>query len=300
VASGSPNANGIVGSCQALVEVLRQLDCIAPKKVPVLILGETGTGKEVFARYVHEHSPRASKPFVVVNCGAISKDLVETTLFGHEKGSFTGAIGTHIGKFEQAHGGTIFLDEFGELPLEQQVKILRVLQEGVIERVGGTKTLPVDVRVVAATNRDVRAMMAAGTFRSDLYYRVSIFEVTLPPLRARGQDDIILLAGEMLKRAIVKHSLSPMSFSEDALQAMLGYGWPGNVREMEGAVEAAAILTDGAVISADEIGRRFKHVVALRAPKSPVARRPGGDRRIARGAPSSSPRSSRSTKRASP
>jgi Nif-specific regulatory protein len=250
VASGA-QGNGIIGTCRVLRDLLGQVERVARTKLPVLILGASGTGKELVARYIHDQSPRASGPFVEVHCGAIAESLAESTLFGFEKGMFTGAVAAKAGKFEEAHGGTIFLDEFGELSPSLQVKLLRALQEKVVERIGG-KPRKIDVRIVAATNRDLQAMMAKGTFREDLYYRVSGLEVTLPPLRERGSD-IALLAEEMLQRATAEHGLPPMRFSDDALQALLGHSWPGNVRELQRVVERTAALADGDEISAAKI-----------------------------------------------
>jgi transcriptional regulator with PAS, ATPase and Fis domain len=248
------------------------VDRVAPKTLPVLILGESGTGKELIARQAHEGSKRKSGPFIVVNCGAIPKDLSESILFGFEKGAFTGAAGAQPGKFEQAHGGTIFLDELGELPLDQQVKLLRVLQEGMVERIGGIPK-KIDVRVVAATNRNLREMMAEGMFREDLYYRVSGLEVTLPPLRERG-NDIVVLAEEMLTRAVAKHKLERLTFSDDARDAVLSHDWPGNVRELERVVETAAVLACGAVITKSDIAGRLRGAPQPQSKLVDVSRRP--------------------------
>jgi transcriptional regulator with GAF, ATPase, and Fis domain len=241
---------------------------IAPTNVPVLIQGETGTGKEVIARHVHACSRRAAGPFVVVNCGAIPENLVESILFGFEKGAFTGATGAQAGKFEQAHGGTIFLDELGDLPPQQQVKLLRVLQEGVVERIGG-QPRTIDVRVVAATNRDLQAMMSDGTFREDLYYRVSGLELMLPPLRERGRD--ILLAEQLLYRLMpMRFSLAIARRPEDARHALLGYRWPGNVRELQRVVETTAALADGDEISVVDICWGSKRGVATSTEPKPI------------------------------
>jgi len=247
---------GIIGRCPALLRILDEIDRVAPTRLPVIVLGETGTGKERIARYVHERSPRAEKPFVIVNCGALPKELVESVLFGHERGAFTGAIASQKGKFEVADGGTIFLDEIGELPCDQQVKLLRVLQEGVVERVGGSPRR-VDVRVLAATNRDLQAMMAAGTFRADLYYRVCGLEVTLPPLRDRGRD-IIRLAKQLLEHAIESHKLPRRYFSRDAEQLLARYPWPGNIREFERVVETTAVLSQRERITASDLAPRLR------------------------------------------
>lgn len=229
----------------------------------MLVLGESGTGKELVARYLHDASPRRAGPFVVVNCGAIPKELVESTLFGFEKGSFTGAATAQKGKFEQADRGTLFLDEFGELPLEQQVKLLRVLQDGVIERIGGAPRT-VDVRIVAATNRDLGGMMADGKFREDLYYRVSGLEVTLPPLRER-RDDIRAIAQAWLQRRALQ-----LRLSREAERLLMSYNWPGNVRQLLKVLEVAVAFTNGDVIT--EAAVRQHSSFARTATKGPRRR----------------------------
>lgn len=256
--------DGIVGNCRALTALLDKIDRVAPTTLPVLVLGESGVGKERVARYVHDASNRASDPFVVVNCGAIPKDLVESSLFGFEKGSFTGASAVQKGKFELAHRGTLFLDEIGELPLEQQVKLLRVLQDGVIERIGG-QPRAVDVRIVAATNRDVGPMLIEGRFREDLYYRISGLEVTLPPLRERG-GDILLLADTILQHAIAKHGIERKRLSPEVRHVLLSYDWPGNVRQLERVIETAAVLCDGCVVDRDTVEEMIgRHRTAMTA-----------------------------------
>jgi len=212
-----------------------------------MITGETGTGKELIARGIHNASPRRGKPFVVLDCGAIPRELIESTLFGHEKGSFTGAIGQHRGCFEQASGGTIFLDEIGELDLGLQPKLLRVLEQREIKRVGGDRTIKVDVRVLAATNRDLRAMVNAGTFREDLYFRLSVIHVELPPLRER-RDDIAELAQHFLREVAGRRGL-PLSLGQDAITGLMTHTFPGNVRELRNVVERAASLSSGPVIT---------------------------------------------------
>jgi DNA-binding NtrC family response regulator len=213
----------------------------------VMITGETGTGKEMVARAIHNKSARAKKPFVVLDCGSIPRELIESTLFGHEKGSFTGAIGQHLGCFEQANGGTIFLDEIGELDVTLQPKLLRVLEQREIKRVGGDRTLKVDVRVLAATNRDLREEVNKGSFREDLYFRLSVVHVELPPMRER-KDDIAGLANHFLRDIAGRRGMQ-MSFHPDAMAAMLTHYWPGNVREMRNVVERAAALSDGPSIT---------------------------------------------------
>jgi transcriptional regulator with GAF, ATPase, and Fis domain len=233
----------VIGSSVAMREIFATLEKVAPSELTVLVTGETGTGKEMIARGIHQTSPRAHKPFVVLDCGAIPKDLIESTLFGHEKGSFTGAVGQHHGCFEQAHGGTIFLDEIGELDINLQPKLLRVLENREVKRVGGDRTIKIDVRVVAATNRDLRQMVNQGTFREDLYFRLSVIHVELPPLRER-RDDIPALAETFLREIAARRGMA-MSFAPDAIAALTAHNWPGNVRELKNVVERAASLADG-------------------------------------------------------
>ncbi len=236
---------GMVGKSRAMQELFAMVDKIAPTKVTVLILGESGVGKELVARAIHAKSHRADGPFVVVNCGAIPEGLIESELFGHEKGAFTGATHAKPGLFDAADGGTLFLDEVGELPLPVQVKLLRVLQERTIRSVGGMQDRQVDVRIVAATNRDLEAEVRAGRFREDLYYRLNVIGLTVPPLRDR-REDILPLIDHFLDR----HAPRPgMRFSREAQRLLLDYELPGNVRELENLVERAVTLADG-----DEIG----------------------------------------------
>ncbi|MBX3232849.1 MAG: sigma 54-interacting transcriptional regulator [Labilithrix sp.] len=231
---------GILGKSAAIQRALGEVRKVAPTTAAVLITGETGTGKELFARAVHEGSPRARAPLVRVSCAALPPTLIESELFGHEKGAFTGAVARRIGRFELAHGGTLFLDEVGELPLEAQAKLLRVLQEHEIDRVGGTRPIPVDVRIVAATNRDLAADVKAGRFRSDLYFRLAVFPLVVPPLRDR-KDDIPLLAA----------AACPKPIDDDAMAYLEAYDWPGNVRELQNVLERAAILARDRVRLAD-------------------------------------------------
>jgi transcriptional regulator with GAF, ATPase, and Fis domain len=232
----------VVGSSVKMREIFATLEKVAPSELTALIGGETGTGKEMVARAIHTASPRKNKPFVVLDCGAIPRELIESTLFGHEKGSFTGAVAQHQGCFEQANGGTIFLDEIGELPIDMQPKLLRVLENREVKRVGGDKIIKVDVRVVAATNRDLRQMVNAGTFREDLYFRLSVIAVELPPLRER-KDDIEKLANLFLKDIGGRRAMQ-MSFTPDSMAAMQSHNWPGNVRELRNVVERAGSLAD--------------------------------------------------------
>jgi transcriptional regulator with GAF, ATPase, and Fis domain len=234
----------IVGADAGLRDVMRQVEQVAPTNAPVLIRGETGSGKEVVARAIHERSGRATGPVLRVNCGAISPELIDSELFGHERGSFTGAAAQRRGWFERADGGTLFLDEIGELPLAAQVRLLRVLQDGVFERVGGSSQLKVDVRVVAATHRDLAAMVRAGQFREDLWYRINVFVIPLPPLRER-QGDIPALAEHFAHGAGRRFGAAPLIPTAADVALLQAYDWPGNVRELSAVIERAAILGEG-------------------------------------------------------
>ncbi|WDP91659.1 MAG: sigma-54-dependent Fis family transcriptional regulator [Desulfobacter sp.] len=238
----------IIGARSGLRKTMDVVHQLEGKETPVLILGETGTGKELIADAVQRISPRAAAPFIKVNCGAIPDTLIDSELFGYEKGAFTGAAKSHAGKFEQAHGGTLFLDEIGELPLQAQVRFLRVLQNGKVERLGGKSSIPVDVRIIAATNRDLKAMIREGSFREDLYYRLYVFPVYLPPLRERTRD-IPALVRHFLDRACARLNISPRPvIGLDTVNRIKAYPWPGNVRELENFVERALILfPDGAL-----------------------------------------------------
>jgi two-component system response regulator HydG len=242
----------IIGDSPKMIEVYRLIEGVAPTSSTVLILGESGTGKELAARAIHQNSPRAKKPFVAVNCGAIPKELVESELFGHVRGAFTGAQTARAGLFETADGGTILLDEVGDLPLAAQVKLLRVLLEGEIKRVGADETRTVDVRVVAATNVDILSRIQAGQFRRDLYYRLNVIAVELPPLRERG-DDVLLLAGHYLQKYARSMRRESKRLAPDAVRALCEYGWPGNVRELEHAIEHAMILSQHDLIAATDL-----------------------------------------------
>ena len=224
---------------------------VAGSDVTVLLTGESGTGKEVFARYIHRHSPRASRPFIAINCAAIPEQMLEAVLFGHEKGAFTGAQNSHAGKFEQAQGGTLLLDEISEMPQALQAKLLRVLQEREVERLGSTRMIALDVRVLATTNRDLRAQVVAGRFREDLFYRLNVMPIALPALRERT-GDILALARRSLARLAPGHG-SPLSLDPAAERALLAYRWPGNARELDNVVQRAAILATGTTIQAADL-----------------------------------------------
>jgi formate hydrogenlyase transcriptional activator len=240
----------IVGSSAPLRRVLALVGKVAGTDSTVLITGETGTGKELIARAIHKRSPRSSRPFVSVNCGAVPTSLITSELFGHERGAFTGAVQRHLGRFELADGGTIFLDEVGELPPETQIALLRVLQERTFERVGGGKPIPVDVRVIAATNRDLDRAMSDGSFRADLYYRLSVFPLQVPPLRDR-REDIPLLVQYLTQRYAAKMGKKITAVSRRTIDLLTAYDWPGNVRELQNVLQRAVILCEG-TLTVDE------------------------------------------------
>jgi DNA-binding NtrC family response regulator len=247
---GGDDFGTIIGTSPRLVAVLEVLRKVAPTDVTLLVQGETGTGKELVARAVHAASPRAEHALVTVNCAALAPTLIESELFGHGRGAFTGATARSEGRFELAHGGTLFLDEVGELPLAVQAKLLRVLQEGEYERVGESRTLKVDVRVIAATNRDLRAEVRAGHFRADLYYRLAVFPVELPPLRER-QGDLPILADELARRLARKHGRRYTGIEPESQEALARYPWPGNVRELQNVIERAVIISTGPEVVID-------------------------------------------------
>jgi DNA-binding NtrC family response regulator len=246
------NFEEIVGRSTALQRVLRQVEQVATTDATVLLLGETGTGKELFARALHHLGPRKSRPLVKVNCGALPSNLIESELFGHEKGAFTGAIARSTGRFELADKGTLFLDEIGDLPLELQSKLLRVLQEGEFERLGNPRTLRVDVRIIAATNRDLRKAVQEGKFREDLYYRLNVFPITVPPLRERP-DDIPLLARHFVARFARRMGKPLDTIPQRTMAALQQYAWPGNIRELENIIERAVILSPGNTLQLDDL-----------------------------------------------
>ena len=242
-----PNFEEIVGTSTALKAALKQVEVVAPTESTVLIVGETGTGKELIARAIHTISSRSRRPFVKLNCAAIPSGLLESELFGHEKGAFTGAVAQRIGRFELAHGGTLFLDEVGDIPLELQPKLLRVLQEHEFERLGSTRTQRVDVRMVAATNRNLEQMVADKQFREDLYFRLNVFPIRIPPLRERA-GDIPLLARHYVEKYAQRMNKRIETIPEEAMAALCRYAWPGNIRELQNFIERAGILTPGSVL----------------------------------------------------
>ncbi len=237
----------IVGSCPAMREVYKAIGRVASQNVPVLITGESGTGKELVARAIYQHSHRSQAPFLALNCAAIPENLLESELFGHEKGAFTGAERKRIGKFEQVNGGTLFLDEIGDMPLALQSKILRVLQEQTFERVGGNETIQTDVRLIAATHRDLKARSAAGAFRSDLYYRLGVFTIHLPALRERGED-LPMLVKHYVRRFNTELKREVRELSPESLELLRDYSWPGNIRELQSVLKQAMLQTQGPVL----------------------------------------------------
>ncbi|MEC7986661.1 MAG: sigma 54-interacting transcriptional regulator, partial [Myxococcota bacterium] len=243
----------IIGSCTPMKKVFHLIKRLAPTDLSILILGETGTGKELVAKELHEQSDRKKKPFISINCGAIPENLLESELFGHKKGAFTGAVTDKIGKFEAAHGGTIFLDEIGEMPMNLQVKLLRVLQERKIERVGELKARQIDIRVISATNKNLEDEIKEGRFREDLFYRLAEVTIQLPPLRERGTD-IHDLALFFLNKYGEQYASDAKGFSSGAIQAMLSYYWPGNVRQLESRIKKASIMSENSMLSAEDIG----------------------------------------------
>jgi len=241
------NVGGMIGESAAFQEALRNIRLVAPTDATVLVHGETGTGKELIARAIHDLSGRSKQPFIKVNCAAIPATLLESELFGHEKGSFTGAFAQKLGRFELAHKGTLFLDEIGEIPLELQAKLLRAIQEQELERLGGNRTIRVDIRLVAATNRNLKEMVDQGTFRSDLYYRLHVFPLTVPPLRER-QRDIPLLVRYFAQKYAKRLNRAIEEIPTATIEALTKYAWPGNIRELQHIIERSVILTSGHVL----------------------------------------------------
>jgi DNA-binding NtrC family response regulator len=263
----------LVWTGEAMRRVMAQIDRVAASESRVCIYGETGTGKELVARTLHEKSARAAGPFVTLNCAAIPTELIESELFGHEKGSFTGAAQRHIGKFEQAHHGTLFLDEIGDMPLAMQTRLLRVLEESEVERVGGDKPVAVDVRVVVATHRNLEEMVGTGSFRRDLYHRVVVFPITLPPLRAR-REDIAALVEHFVRQVCAQNGWKAVPFTVEAVEALRDYPWPGNIRELRNAVERLLLLA-GSEVDAATVEMALPHPIAQEGSGSRVSMETG-------------------------
>lgn len=258
--------HGMVGSSLAMQHMLMEIHRAAPTKAAVLVSGASGVGKELVAKAVHDLSRRREGPFVKMNCAAIAESLVESELFGHEKGAFTGANRQHRGRFERAHGGTLFLDEIGEMPVATQARLLRVLQEGEIERVGGSGLLKVDVRIIAATNRELMKEVSAGNFREDLFYRLNVLPIKVPTLKDR-RDDVAELATYLLTQVVAEHELEHREFSDEAIALLEGYDWPGNVRELAHTVARLAIMTSGPVISGQAVEHSLPGATTLLVPR---------------------------------
>ena len=268
----------IVGASPALQAVLATVVKVAPTDSTVLITGETGTGKELIARAIHKRSPRSSRAFVSVNCAAIPQDLIASELFGHEKGAFTGALQRRLGRFELAEGGTIFLDEVGDLPAETQVALLRVLQEREFERVGGNQAIRAEVRVIAATNRDLQTAVAAGTFRSDLFYRLNVFPILVPPLRER-KEDIPILVEYFIDRYASKAGKRIRGITKNTLDLLQSYPWPGNIRELQNVIERSVVICETESLSVDERWLSRDSVPA-QPTNQPLAKRPTTEEKL--------------------
>ncbi|UCD27849.1 MAG: sigma 54-interacting transcriptional regulator [Planctomycetota bacterium] len=254
--AGQDFSGQIIGHSQALIQALDLCARVAASNATVLVLGETGTGKELIARHIHANSSRNSKPFIALNCAALPETLLESELFGHEKGAFTGAVSQKIGRFELANGGTIFLDEIGDISHSTQIKLLRVLQEKDFVRVGGTKTVTCDVRVIAATNRDIQKAVEKSDIREDLYYRLNVFPIQMPPLRQR-REDIPMLVEHFVKVSATQLNVPPPQVTEEAMAMLTTYKWPGNIRELQNILERAVLLSDGRTIGANELPKEI-------------------------------------------
>ncbi len=265
---GSVDLGGIVGGSPAMQQIFKAVGRVAGTDLTVLLRGESGTGKELVARAIHENSRRKGRPFIPVNCAAIPRELLESELFGHEKGAFTGALAARRGRFEQAEGGTIFLDEVGDMDLSLQTKLLRVLQERYIERLGGEGSIPVDARIIAATNQDLEAAVASRTFREDLFYRLNVVAIHLPPLRDR-REDISSLVGHFLAAFAQEQRTSPKVVSPEAMALLLVYGWPGNVRELENVVKRASALATTTLILPDHLPDPIRHATSVAEAAAP-------------------------------
>lgn len=247
----------LIGKSKAMQEIFRQIKRVAPTRANVLIIGETGTGKELIARAIHQHSPRRDKPFVAVNCAAIPKELLESELFGHEKGAFTGAVRQKAGYFELADGGTLFLDEIGDMSPNLQAKLLRAIETREFWRVGGTRPIEVDVRIIAATNRDLEEAVKKGEFREDLYYRLKVFTIKVPPLRER-REDIPLLVHHFIREICEQNGMKPLKITREAMDKLISYDWPGNVRELRNVIESVIITAASDVIDVDDLPEEIR------------------------------------------
>ncbi len=265
------NNREILGKSKSVDELLHMISKVAPNKTNVLVIGESGTGKELVARMIHDSGPLKGRPFIPVNCGAIPETLIESEMFGHRKGSFTGAVGEKQGLFEAANGGTLFLDEVGELPLAMQVKLLRAIQERVFRKVGGTDDIHVDLRIIAATNRDLESAVAAGTFREDLYYRLNVILIRTPPLRER-KGDVAILADAFVKKFATKFGRSIRGIAPEAMALMERFPWPGNIRELENVIERAVTLETGDEISVSSLTPQVLEYAGVK-PTAPNASR---------------------------
>ena len=268
--SGGKNGGQVIAESPAIQNILGRCSRVANTDATVLLTGESGVGKDVFAREIHRRSPRASKPYVAINCAAIPETLLESILFGYERGAFTGAVKQQEGKFEQANGGTIFLDEIGEMPLELQAKLLRVLQDKMVERLGANKSVEIDLRIIAATNRDLPTRVAAGQFREDLYYRLAVFPIAIPPLRDRVED-LLPLARYFVAKYGPTLGHAKAGLSQAACERIVAYSWPGNVRELENAIQRALLLSDSGVIGPAELELgEIGAVIATASPNAPA------------------------------
>lgn len=268
-AGRAAGSSGIIGSSRAMEEVLRKIRLVAPTRMNVLIQGESGTGKELVAREIHAQGPRRDQPFVPVNCAAIPENLLETEMFGHERGAFTGAVATRPGKFETAEGGTLFLDEIGEISPALQAKLLRSIEQKEITRVGGSKVIRVDVRILAATNRDLKQKVEEKAFREDLFYRLNVFNITVPPLRDR-REDIPKLAERFLSDISRESSISRKRLSPEALRLLLSYRWPGNIRELRNAMETSALVSVGDTIGEEDLPPEISKGFLPPSPSGPI------------------------------
>jgi two-component system NtrC family response regulator len=262
-------AGGIIGDSRKMEEVIQKIHIVAQTRMNVLIQGESGTGKELVARAIHDQSPRGEMPFLPINCAAITESLLESELFGHEKGAFTGAVATRQGMMEIAEGGTLFLDEVGEMSLSLQVKLLRAIEQKEVIRVGGSKVIPVDVRIIAATNQDLKAKVAGKTFREDLFYRLNVFNILVPPLRER-REDIPKLAGHFLSEIGGENQITPKRLSAGARIALIAYRWPGNVRELRNAMETASLVAKGETIEWGDLPQEILENILPPSPSGPI------------------------------